>query len=376
VQSAAAGSNLLFQLTTQSNWFYTFQQSTNFTNWGYAADYYASNTSLSWTNPIATNGARAFFRVAVNSPNPAAYTNYHSWANSVTVNNGLVEAVIVPTIGRVQQFRFLGDTNNAFWENPSTYGQNPSATSYTNFGGNKAWPAPQYGWGGGWWPPPTGFDGTTETGTFTNGIVTLVSGTDTRYGLHVTRTVELLFNEPVMRITTAFTRTASTSMITSNFGVWIDCQAAVTNTSRCYVPVPSPSIFTNGYTMTGDAYFGLTAPASFSNVNGLISFGPDTAASHKIGFDSGTLILVGTNLSLRVDAPRIAGLAYPAGGCSTEVYTAQYGSSSPYFELELLGPMATLPVGGTMTATTTYSLFRRSQPTDDAEAQKVLSWHY
>jgi hypothetical protein len=128
--------------------------------------------------------------------------------------------------------------------------------------------------------------------------------------------------------------------------------------------------------MTGDAYFGLTAPASFSNVNGLISFGPDTAASHKIGFDSGTLILVGTNLSLRVDAPRIAGLAYPAGGCSTEVYTAQYGSSSPYFELELLGPMATLPVGGTMTATTTYSLFRRSQPTDDAEAQKVLSWHY
>ena len=123
VQSAGAGSNLLFQLNTQSNWFYTFQQSANFTNWGYAADYYASNTSLNWTNPIATNGTAAFFRVKVNAPNPAANTNYHSWANSVTINNGLVEAVIVPTIGRVQQFRFLGDTNNAFWEDPTLYGQ-------------------------------------------------------------------------------------------------------------------------------------------------------------------------------------------------------------------------------------------------------------
>jgi hypothetical protein len=165
-------------------------------------------------------------------------------------------------------------------------------------------------------------------------------------------------------------------MITSNFGVWIDCQAAVTNTSRCYVPVPSPSIFANGYTLTGDAYFGPSLPMNFSNVNSLISFGPDTAASHKVGFDSGTLILVGTNLTLRIDAPRIAGLSYPAGGCSTEVYTAQYSSTSAYFELELLGPMSTLPVGGTMQATTTYSLFHRTGPTDDAEAQKVLSWQY
>ena len=376
LQRAAGSSNLLFQLTTQSNWFYTFQQSADFTNWVYAADYYANSNSLSWTNSIATNVTGRFFRVSVNPPNNAAYTNYHSWNNSVTVNNGLVEAVIVPTIGRVQQFRFLGDTNGALWEDPSLWGQNPSTTSYKNFGGDKAWPAPQYGWAPGWWPPPTGFDGTTETGSFTNGIVTLLSQTDARYGLHVTRTMELLFNEPVMRISTVFTRTTSTSMINSNFGVWIDCQAAVTNTSRCYVPVPSPSIFAIGYTLTGDAYFGTNLPVNYTNVNGLISFGPDTVTSHKVGFDSGTLVLVGTNLSLRVDAPRIPGRAYPAGGCSTEVYTAQYGSSSPYFELELLGPISTLPVGGTMEFITTYSLFRRTEPTPDAEAQKVLSWQY
>ena len=88
-------------------------------------------------------------------------------------------------------------------------------------------------------------------------------------------------------------------------------------------------------------------------------------------FRASTLILVGTNLSLRVDAPRIPGAAYPAGGCSTEVYTAQ-----GYFELEMLGPLAQLPVGGQMQFVTVYSLFRRTEPTPDAEAQKVLSWHY
>jgi hypothetical protein len=38
--------------------------------------------------------------------------------------------------------------------------------------------------------------------------------------------------------------------------------------------------------------------------------------------------------------------------------------------------MSTLPVGGTMQFITTYSLFRRTEPTTDAEAQKVLSWQY
>jgi hypothetical protein len=220
----------------------------------------------------------------------------------------------------------------------------------------------------------------TNAVSFANGLVTnMVIQADSRFGIRATRIVELLFNEPVMRIRTIFARTvtpAPSSLLGSNIAVWIDCQANVSMSSRCYVPVPSPSIFANGYTLTNDAYFGPSLPVNYSNANGLISFGPDTAASHKVGFDSGTLVLVGTNLSLRVDAPRIPGVAYPAGGCSTEVYTAQYGSSSPYFELELLGPISTLPVGGTMQFITTYSLFRRTEPTTDAEAQKVLSWQY
>ena len=93
LQSTAGGSNLLFQLTTQPGWFYTSQQSTNLANWGFAGNYFADGTALSWTNPVASIDTRRFFRVSVNAPNPAVVTNYHSWTNVVAVNNGLVEFI-------------------------------------------------------------------------------------------------------------------------------------------------------------------------------------------------------------------------------------------------------------------------------------------
>ena len=299
---------------------------------------------------------------AVGAPSTAVFTNYHSWSNSVSVNNGIVEALIVPTIGKVQQFRFLGDSAGAFWEDPKLYGQAPSGF-YKFFGGDKAWPSPQSVWG---WPPPRGFDGSSYTVSFTNGIVSLVSPVDSRYGIQATRIVELLPNEPVMRIRTIFQRTAASSR--TNLGVWIDCMATVTSDSRCYVPVPSPSIFANGFTTNGSSAYTPALPAAFNDTNGLISFGPDPNI-HKLGFDGGTLLLVGTNLSLRMDAPRVAGATYPDGNSSTEVYTAHMD----YFELELLGPLADLPVGGQMEFVVVYTLVHRTEATADAEAKKILS---
>jgi hypothetical protein len=306
-------------------------------------------------------------------PISTALTNYHGWDNAITVNNGLVEAVIVPTIGRVMQFRFAGDTNNAFWENPSFFGQNPFPR-FKDFGGDKAWPAPQNSWRPNW--PPSDFDTMTNAASITNGVVTMVRATDTRFGIRSTRIIELLPNQPVMKIRTIFERVAApaqASLLDSNIAVWVDCQAGVSKESRCYIPVPSPSIFTNGYTLTGDAFFGPTLPPSYVQTNGLISLGPDTAGSHKVGFDSGTLVLVGTNLTLRLEAPRVPGVPYTSGGCSAEVYTAKYEAASPFFELELLSPAPPLAVGQTREFVTTYSLFHRTEPTPDAEAQKALS---
>lgn len=306
---------------------------------------------------------------AADAPKTALLPEYHSWTNVVSVNNGLVEALVNPADGRVQQFRFVGDTNGALWENPALYGRTPgNGFGYNNFGGDKAWPSPQSAWG---WPPPKGFDGRTNTVSFTNGAVTLVTSVDPKYKIQVTRNIELLPNQPVMKITTIFERTAETSLTNNELGVWIDCQAAVSTDSRCYVPVPSPSIFPNGYTTTGSAQFTTTLPPAFTDTNGLVSFSMPPSGNQKLGFDGGTLALVGTQLDLRVDAPRVPGATYPDGNSSTEVYTAQ-----GYFELEMLGSLAKLPVGGQMQFVTFYSLFHRTEATPDAEARKVLSWRY
>ena len=66
---------------------------------------------------------------------------YHGWPESFVINNGKVEIIVVPTIGRVMQFQFV-DEPGVFWENPATYGLKPDPQSpeWGNFGGDKSWP--------------------------------------------------------------------------------------------------------------------------------------------------------------------------------------------------------------------------------------------
>jgi len=138
----------------------------------------------------------------------------------------------------------------------------------------------------------------------------------------------------------------------------------------CYVPVPQPSIFTNGYAQLGNGM-----PAQFRNTNTVISFTRDAAAAHKLGFDSGVLVWVGANVALRIDAPRLSGLpasSYPDGGCSTEIYTNP-GTNAAYVELESLGPLYLLPPGAKKDFVTTYTLFHRTQTDPDAEALSILN---
>lgn len=357
----------VFHISSQPGWFYTLQSSADLSNWASLTTLFANSLALTLTDSSPASAAE-FFRAKRNPPNQALVTNYNGWTNAVLLNNGLVEAVIVPNAGRVLQLRFLGATNGPFWENASLYGRTATPTIWNTegaFGGDKAWPSPQSAWG---WPPPAGFDGSPNQVAISNGTVVLTTPVDSTYEIRTTRMVELALDAPVMRITTIFERTAATSRTNNQLGVWVITQ--VQDPLRCYVPVPSASVFPNGYTQLGSGL-----PAQFQNTNGLISFTRDLAASHKLGFDANSLAWVGTNLALRIDAPRVAGLppsSYPDGGCNTEVYTNP-GTSAPYVELESLGPLSLLPVGGRMQLVTQYTLFHRTQSDPDAEARTILN---
>ena len=267
---------------------------------------------------------------------------YNGWSNAITLNNGKVEAVVVPEIGRIIQFRFSGTTNGVFWESARMRGLAAGSSNYrtdaASFGGDKAWPAPQSDWG---WPPVVGFDCIAYTATTSGSTVTFTGPVDNTFGIQVTRTVELDADQPIMRVKTVFKRTAETKMLAKPVGIWVDTQ--VKEPVRIFAPKSADAAFTNGFlTLQGRGM-----PSDFQDTNGLISFTRDTAASHKVGFDGSALAWVGADMSMRMESPRVRGLAltnYPDGGCSTEIYTPA-GGNAPYIEMEVLGRSATCRLG-------------------------------
>lgn len=79
---------------------------------------------------------------------------YRDWTDCYRLSNGTVEVVVVPKIGRVMRYAYIGK-ENVLWENPSTKPK-PDAVGYRNYGGDKVWPAPQRDWN---WPPDPAIDG-------------------------------------------------------------------------------------------------------------------------------------------------------------------------------------------------------------------------
>src|SRR5689334_13477433 len=57
------------------------------------------------------------FVITVQGATTITKTNYHGWPNTFIISNGSVEAIVVPSIGRVMQFKFVGEDSGPFWEN-------------------------------------------------------------------------------------------------------------------------------------------------------------------------------------------------------------------------------------------------------------------
>ncbi len=165
---------------------------------------------------------------------------YKGWKDALILSNGKVEAVIVPSIGRVMQFRFVGE-EGVFWENSEVAGQsvNPESKDWINFGGDKPWPAPQSDWPkitSRGWPPPIGFDASVWDGKillmntsklfsldlpdqkkYVDKFVLLQSSLDSHYGIEVQRTIHVDLEQPTLRVLTTFRKISGMPV---KVGVW------------------------------------------------------------------------------------------------------------------------------------------------------------
>jgi hypothetical protein len=289
--------------------------------------------------------------------------SHRGWHDAVIVGNGLVEAVIVPSVGRVMQFRFAGETDGPFWENDRLAGQTmpakPWEAAHGSFGGDKTWPAPQSLWN---WPPPDVFDAAPLAFRVTaDRAVVLTSPVSARFGIRTERRVTLDRKEPVMRIETSYEKVSGDPV---EVGVWIITQAK--DPEAVFLPVPADSKFPAGTT----TLWGVPTN-HLSRADGMLRLTRDRKDNHKIGNDGTSIVWVGAKELLRVDLPRVPRPAYPDDGCSVEIYTNP--DPVPYVELETLGPLKTLKVGDRLSATNTYRLGRRGSGEPQAEARALLA---
>jgi hypothetical protein len=290
--------------------------------------------------------------------------NYNGWRNSFILNNGVAEVIVVPSIGRIMQFRLVGE-EGVIWENQAMIGRkvNPKLQDWSNFGGDKSWPAPQSDWPKitpRAWPPPVAFDSLPLDAAEKEGILELTSPVDPHYGIRVIRRIQLSPDNPVMTITTRFEKIAGKPVKTS---IWIITQCK--DPVGVYVPLPAKSIFAEGYSRQSEGL-----PSNLKVSNRMFSLTRGSETNEKIGSDSGTLVWVGARQVLRINSPRIPNQEYPDKGSSAEVYT----NADPlkYVELELLGPLKWLKPGDHMEQTSTYTLRRRGSKDPLSDARKIL----
>lgn len=276
--------------------------------------------------------------------------NYHGWP-AVILSNEKVEAVVVPSIGRVMQFRFVGEEEGPFWENRALDGKEPQPESkdWINFGGDKSWPAPQADWPkvtGRGWPPPRAFDAMPVKVEKLAEELVLTTAIDPHYGIRTERRISLEPGKAVMRIVTHYEQVSGEPM---KVGVWIITQ--LKDPELVLMALPEKSIFPLGYNKQSD-----TLPEGLKREGNVVSCKRSRTASTKIGSDAEVLEWRDKQWKVTIHSARIAGAEYPDQNSSAEIYTNP--DPLQYVELEMLGPLKVLKPGDRLSQTNSYFLER------------------
>ena len=254
-----------------------------------------------------------------------------------------------------------------FWLHPKL-GRDlvPDDNGWINFGGDKAWPAPQSDWqlvAGRGWPPPVTFDARPYAAEVVgSSTIRMTSQVDPAYGMRVRRDIQLAGDE--MIVDTTYEKLAGAPI---RAAVWTITQ--LTSPDRIVLSLPERSSFPAGHRSV------MPAPPRDATVDGrLLSLARDREQKTMLVSDAEALAWIGPgcDLLLRTGSPPPpAGAVWP-GGARAQVYTNPDGDQ-PYVELELLGALQDLAPGGSATLQVRYRLFPRVEADPLAEARRIMA---
>ncbi len=275
--------------------------------------------------------------------------DYQGWTGAYRMANKQVELVFVPQIGRVMRYGYVGEAN-LLWENPALLGKttafNPPPTDWTNYGGDKLWPAPQKVWG---WPPDPVMDSAPQKVTLTDDKRLKIEGAvSPKHNLSFVRTITL---EPQGTGVTFENVLVNHDKKAAQWAVWQVTQ--VNAPDRLRMPLNPKGAFKKGYYV-----FQGSEPVKdkIQVLTDEVQLTRDSMKSAKIGGDSplGWLTADKGAVRFEISSKRQVGKTYADDGCSLEIYTNP--DPLPYIELELLSPLTTIKPGQTLSMTTKWFL--------------------
>jgi hypothetical protein len=297
-------------------------------------------------------------------------TTYKGWADAYRMTNGTVELVVVPSVGRVMRYGFVGGPN-VLWENPTVAGKPIPLGTWPNTGGDKIWPWPQDDWGKllpAAWPPPAAADQAPHQAAIVGkDTLRLTSGIVSPWGVRIVRDIRLDSSGTGVHFTNRFTRVSAGE--SSPIGVWTITQVPATAWVMARL-LPSADQLTEGYQpLSGAAAF----KAVTKTPEGCLRVERNPAQATKIGTDADLVTtLQGDTLFTVQDTPDVpsdnAGLSY-APGERAQFYSqpddanAAKKGITPYIEMEMTSPKRALKKGETITLSLVWNL-RRLPPAE------------
>lgn len=274
---------------------------------------------------------------------------YRGWADSWRLSNGTVDLVFVPKVGRIMRFGRIGGPN-VLWENEALVGKDPdpAAKNWTNFGGDKVWPAPQARWG---WPPDADIDPGAHTVELLPGGRLLVIGkASKKHGVRFAREIGLV---PTGAEASIFNMMENVSDRPVEWSVWEVAQ--VNDPAWAEIGISR----TAGLSLFDDPTVserGLSIKGSIPRGGATVRLTRDLKTGGKIGTDSASQwarARVGDErFTIFCSKPESG--AYPDKGCRQEIYSSP--DPAKYMELELLSPIRTLKPRETARFTTHWRL--------------------
>ena len=306
---------------------------------------------------------------------------YEGWARSIEIANPDVRLVVVPAIGRIMHYGFVGG-ENILWSDPELHGQvlpdgQPNVDEedqyvWTNFGGDKVWPNQQSEFvkiNGHSWPPDHAFDGAVhEVELLPQGVV--ISSPVSEYnGARSVREIRLAEQGTRVEILQADRKAGR-------------CQGRAVALHHLERPPRSsrpsrPSIRSTRTATLICAIIPLALPRARPCATSLsratLAFLCPTRRRRRRLEQTSDRWLAGIvgDVVMAEFFRRDGTQRYPDGGLSAEVYTCP-----DYTELELLSPWIYLQVGETLTHEIAWELYRlpADAKTPKARRQAAVEW--